>query len=102
MTFKENGKVPSSVDEIDWRHVWLANAVITSGPILPHEIPRYRSPPRHPSSRLRLRKLHRLRAALHEPRWRLFCTELSTRALTSRHLRAKNGQPRIWNTLANK
>ncbi len=66
MTFKEIGttKVPSSVDEIDWRHVWLANAVITSEPLLPREIPRYKSAPRHSSSSLRLHKLRRLRAAL--------------------------------------
>ncbi len=66
MTDKANGttKVPSTTDEIVWRHVWLASAVITSGPVLPRQIPRYKSPPHHSSSSFRLHKLYRLRAAL--------------------------------------
>jgi hypothetical protein len=66
MTLKENGitKVPCTIDEIDWRHVWLANAVVTSGPTLPREIPRYRVRPRRPSLSLRLHKLNRLRVSL--------------------------------------
>jgi hypothetical protein len=66
MSFKENGisKASCTVDEIDWRHVWLANALIASEPVLPREIPRYRTPPRRPSLSHRLHKLHRLRAAL--------------------------------------
>jgi hypothetical protein len=66
MTFKENGisKAPFTVNEIEWRHVWLANPIITSEPVLPREIPRYRTQPHRPSLSHRLHKLHRLRATL--------------------------------------
>jgi hypothetical protein len=66
MLFSEtSAKASPAEDEIDWRHVWLANvAVITSEPVLPREIPRSKTPPRRQSVSLRLHKLRRLRATL--------------------------------------
>jgi hypothetical protein len=67
---KEIGTIKATCtgDEIDWRHVWLANvAMISSEPILPRKIPRYTIPLRRPPRSLRLHKLRRLRAALTTP-----------------------------------
>jgi hypothetical protein len=56
MLFSETAdKAPPAEDEIGWRHVWLANvAVITSEPVLPRQIPRYKTPTRRQSLSLRL------------------------------------------------
>ena len=55
-------------DEIDWRHVWLANAMIDSRKLEPANIARYKMQTRKDSLTRRLHKLRRMRAALGQPR----------------------------------
>ena len=64
MTPKRHGNNEPCADIPEWRHVWLANAMIDSTKLIPAEIPRYKIRTRQPSLTLRLHKLRRLRAAL--------------------------------------
>jgi hypothetical protein len=64
MTPKQHGTNELCTDEPEWRHVWLANAMIDSRKLIAAEITRYKIRTRQPSLTLRLHKLRRLRAAL--------------------------------------
>ena len=58
-----------SADEINWRHVWLTNAMIDSGKLgLPKNARRL--PVRKNSLAWRLHRLHRMRAVLEQPKAR--------------------------------
>lgn len=64
MAFQENGTTKKHPEDLDWRHVWLKNAMIDSGKLIPGETTRYTVRTRKPTLALRLHKLRRLRAIL--------------------------------------
>lgn len=53
-----------NADEIDWRHVWLTNAMIAGGKLEPRKIARYKIQTRKDSLTRRLHRLRRMRAVL--------------------------------------
>ena len=53
-----------SADEIDWRQVWLTNAMIDSGKLEPSKIARYKMQTRKDFLTQRLHRLRRMRAVL--------------------------------------
>ncbi len=53
-----------SVDEIDWRHVWLSTVMIDTGKFGPPKIARHEMQIRKNSLQRRMRKLRRLKAVL--------------------------------------
>ena len=59
-----------SADEINWRHVWLTNAMIDSGKLGPPKNARRNMPIRKNSLTWRLRRLHWMRAVLEQPKAR--------------------------------
>jgi hypothetical protein len=70
MTPKETGtaELRRRADEIDWRHLWLANVMIDTGNPGPAKIARPAMLTRRTSLARRLHKLRRMRAALGPPR----------------------------------
>ena len=55
--------LPAS-EEIDWRQVWLTNAMIDSGKLEPPKIARYKMQTRKDTLTRRLHRLRRMRAVL--------------------------------------
>jgi len=53
-----------NADEIDWRQVWLTNAMIDSGKLEPPKIAHYKMQTRKASLTRRLHRLRRMRAVL--------------------------------------
>ena len=53
-----------NADEIDWRQVWLTNAMIDSGKLEPPKIARYKMQTRKDTLTRRLHRLRRMRAVL--------------------------------------
>ena len=66
MSRKETGtaELRRNADEIDWRQVWLTNAMIDSGKLEPPKISRYKLQTRKDSLTRRLHRLRRMRAVL--------------------------------------
>jgi hypothetical protein len=60
-------KARQSADEIDWRHVWLANVMIDSGKSWPPKVDRHKAQTRKASLTRRLHKLRRIRSVLGPP-----------------------------------
>ncbi len=64
-TETDNSALRRNADEIDWRHVWLTNAMIDSGKLEPPKIARYKiMQTRNDSLTRRLHRLRRMRAVL--------------------------------------